>query len=145
MGSSTKTRKFLIATHGTFAQGAKSSLDIIAGAQDNVYLVQAYLDDINTLEMELDALLKSSPATEEWVVFTDLLGGSVTNQLARYAAAGNVHIIAGFNLPLLLEMILADTEVPVDAIVEEVLSRAREQMVYVNKVLSGPHNNDDEL
>src|SRR3569833_2609897 len=119
MGSSTKTRKFLIATHGTFAQGAKSSLDIIAGVQDNVYLVQAYLDDINTLEMELDALLKSSPSTEEWVVFTDLLGGSVTNQLARYAAAGNIRFIAGFNLRLLLEI---------------VMSSAREQMVYVNKV-----------
>ena len=145
MGSSVKTRKFLIATHGTFAQGAKSSLDIIAGAQDNVYLIQAYLDDINTLEMELDTLLKNSPATEEWVVFTDLLGGSVTNQLARYATRGNVHIIAGFNLPLLLEMILADTEIPVDAIVEEVLSRAREQMVYVNKILAGPNNTEEEL
>ena len=145
MGSSVKTRKFLIATHGTFAQGAKSSLDIIAGAQDNVYLVQAYLDDINSVEMELDVLLKGSPATEEWVVFTDLLGGSVTNQLARYATTGNVHIIAGFNLPLLLEMILADTDIPVDAIVEDVLSRAREQMVYVNKILAGPHNNEEEL
>jgi hypothetical protein len=39
-----KTRKYLIATHGSFAKGIKSSLDIIIGPMDNVFLIEAYLD-----------------------------------------------------------------------------------------------------
>lgn len=143
MGNSTKTRKFLIATHGTFAQGIKSSLDIIAGPQENVFLIQAYLDDINSIEAELDTLLKNRGEDEEWIVFSDLLGGSITNQLVRYASGENVYIIAGFNLPLLLEVVLSDTDIPVEAVIEDVLSRARDQMVYVNKLLQPTNNGAD--
>jgi len=143
MGNSAKTRKFLIATHGTFAQGIKSSLDIIAGPQENVFLIQAYLDDINSIEAELDNLLKNRGENEEWIVFSDLLGGSITNQLIRYTSGENVYIIAGFNLPLLLEVVLSDTDIPVEAIIEDILSRARDQMVYVNKLLQPKNNGGD--
>ena len=143
MGNSTKTRKFLIATHGTLAQGIKSSLDIIAGSQENIFLVQAYLDDNHSLESELDNLLKGRGENEEWIVFSDLLGGSITNQLVRYIAGGNVYIIAGFNLPLLLEVVLSDAEIPLEAIIEDVLSGARDQIVYVNKLLQSTNNDGD--
>ena len=143
MGNSAKTRKFLIATHGNFAQGIKSSLDIIAGPQENIFLVQAYLDDIQSIETELDNLLKDKGENEEWIVFSDLLGGSITNQLVRHIPGGDVYIIAGFNLPLLLEVVLSDVEIPMEAIIEDVLSRARDQMVYVNKLLQSPNNEGD--
>ena len=143
MGNSTKTRKFLIATHGTFAQGIKSSLDIIAGPQENIFLIEAYLDDINSIEAQLDQLLKDRGENEEWIVFSDLLGGSITNQLVRYISGENVYIIAGFNLPLLLELVLSDTEIPVEAVIEDILGRARDQMVYVNKLLQTQHKGDD--
>lgn len=142
MGDNTKTRKFLIATHGTFAQGLRSSLDVIAGAQENVYFIQAYLDNIDSIQDELETLLKNKGPQEEWVIFTDLLGGSITNQVVRYASGEHVHIIAGVNLPLLLELVLTDPSIPVEAVIEDILIKAREQMVYVNKLLQS--NNDPD-
>ncbi|HVV03437.1 MAG TPA: hypothetical protein VHC96_04405 [Puia sp.] len=142
MGDSTKTRKFLIATHGTFAKGLKSSLDVIAGPQENVFFIQAYLDNVDSIQDELETLLKNKGPREEWVIFTDLLGGSVTNQVVRYASGEHVHIIAGVNLPLLLELVLSDPAIPVEAVVEDILIKAREQMVYVNKLLQS--NNDPD-
>ncbi|MBN8855630.1 MAG: hypothetical protein BGO55_23370 [Sphingobacteriales bacterium 50-39] len=142
MGDNTKTRKFLIATHGTFAQGLRSSLDVIAGAQENVYFIQAYLDNMDSIQDELETLLKNKGPQEEWVIFTDLLGGSITNQVVRYASGEHVHIIAGVNLPLLLELVLTDPSIPVEAVIEDILIKAREQMVYVNKLLQS--NNDPD-
>ena len=142
MGDSTKTRKFLIATHGSFAQGLKSSLDVIAGPQKDVFFIQAYLDNIDSIQNELEALLKNKGPHEEWVIFTDLLGGSITNQVVRYAFGEYVHIIAGVNLPLLLELVLSDPAIPVEAVVEDIIIKAREQMVYVNKLLQS--NNDPD-
>ncbi len=45
MDKSNGTRKFLIATHGTLAAGIKSSLNIIIGKVEHVFLIQAYVDE----------------------------------------------------------------------------------------------------
>jgi fructoselysine/glucoselysine PTS system EIIA component len=141
-----KTRKFLIATHGALAEGFRSSLDLIAGAGEAVVILQAYLDESEPVDEELKRLFgevggKSEVGVgekeTEWVVFSDLLGGSITNQLVRAAAGKNIHIIAGFNLPLLIEVVLSDPGTPVEEILTEAIGRAREQMVYVNQLMAG--------
>ena len=130
-------RKFLIATHGAFAQGVKSSLDMIIGPSDNVFLIQAYLEENTPLDAEIERLLQQDGDGHEWVVFSDLLGGSVNNQILRYALWPNVHVVSGFNLPLLIEIIMSDPASPVKDVIENALLAAREQMVYVNKLISG--------
>jgi fructoselysine/glucoselysine PTS system EIIA component len=132
----TKTRKFLIATHGALASGFRSSLELIAGAGDSVHLLQAYLDESPPVDEELARILAGAEVNEEWVVFSDLLGGSITNQLVQAAAGKDVHIIAGFNLPLLIEVVLADPEEPIAGILEAAIGKAREQLVYVNSLIN---------
>jgi fructoselysine and glucoselysine-specific PTS system IIA component len=150
-----KTRKFLIATHGALAGGFRSSLELIAGASDTVFILQAYLDESIPLEEELDSLFRQTGEDEEWVVFSDLLGGSITNQLVRAAsrvaarasagagAGTNIHIVAGFNLPLLIEVVLSDPETPVEEVLEQAIARAREQLVYVNKLITLKNNESE--
>jgi fructoselysine/glucoselysine PTS system EIIA component len=139
-------RKFMIATHGAFAEGIRSSLDIIIGKTENVFLIQAYLDENKSIEEELSVLIKDGQG-EEWIIFTDLLGGSINNQVLRYAAGrsagpsgAKIHIVAGFNLPLLIEVLLSDPEGPAEEIIEDAVTKAREQMVYVNKLIAIPNN-----
>ncbi|SDP59851.1 PTS system, mannose-specific IIA component/PTS system, fructoselysine and glucoselysine-specific IIA component [Mucilaginibacter sp. OK268] len=129
-------RKFLIATHGAFAKGIKSSLDMIIGETDNVFLIQAYLDDNISVEDELAAVLTHITADDELVIFTDLLGGSVNNIMIREALKPNVHIVSGFNLPLLIEVIMGDAGTPVTEVIETAIIDGKEQMVYVNKLIT---------
>jgi mannose/fructose-specific phosphotransferase system component IIA len=129
-------RKFLIATHGAFAKGIKSSLDMIIGETDNVFLIQAYLDDNISVEDELAAVLTNITANDELVIFTDLLGGSVNNIMIREALKPNVHIVSGFNLPLLIEVIMGDAGTPVTEVIETAIIDGKEQMVYVNKLIT---------
>lgn len=145
----TKTRKFLIATHGALASGFRSSLELIAGASDAVHILQAYLDESRPVEEELAELFGQTGEDEEWVVFSDLLGGSITNQLVLAASrvgagvGANIHIIAGFNLPLLIELVLSDPQTPVEELIEEAIGRAREQLVYVNKLITQKNNESE--
>ena len=129
-------RKFLIATHGAFAKGIKSSLDMIIGETDNVFLIQAYLDDHISVEDELAAVLTHITTDDELVIFTDLLGGSVNNIMIREALKENVHIVSGFNLPLLIEVIMGDAGTPVTEVIETAIIDGKEQMVYVNKLIT---------
>jgi fructoselysine/glucoselysine PTS system EIIA component len=136
------TRKFLIATHGTFSAGAKSSLDLIIGETAQLFIIQAYANENVAIEDEIKAILDQVGTQDELIVFTDIMGGSVTNQLVQHALKPNVHIVSGFNLPLLIEAILGDADTPVNELIEAAISNAKEQIVYVNKLLITSNNND---
>ncbi|TWI98660.1 fructoselysine and glucoselysine-specific PTS system IIA component [Mucilaginibacter frigoritolerans] len=136
------TRKFLIATHGTFSAGVKSSLELIIGETAQLFILQAYNNENTSIEYEIKIIMEQVGEQDELIVFSDIMGGSVTNQLVQHALRPNVHIVSGFNLPLLIEIILGDTNTPVDELIETAISNAKEQMVYVNKLLSTPSNND---
>jgi mannose/fructose-specific phosphotransferase system component IIA len=144
MDQQSKARKFLIAAHGAFAKGIKSSLDMIIGETDNVFLIQAYLDESRPVENELAEVLENLKGDEELVIFTDLLGGSVNNVMLRNALRENVHIVSGFNLPLLIEIILSDTDTPVVEVLESAIANAKEQMVYVNRLIATNNNQDND-
>lgn len=144
MDQQPKARRFLIATHGAFAKGVKSSLDIIIGETDNIFLIQAYLDESRSVEDELAEVLETITENEELVIFTDLLGGSVNNIMLRNALRENVHIVSGFNLPLLIEVILGDADTPVIEVIESAINNAKEQMVYVNKLITLNNDQDND-
>jgi len=137
------TRKFLIATHGTLASGIKSSLDIIIGATNNLFLIQAYTEENKSLEDEIVAILEQISDDEELIVFSDLLGGSVTNQILQYGLRSNVHVVSGFNLALIIEILLSDTEVRSEKVINEAIDNAKSQMVYVNQLLTIQDNEND--
>ena len=134
----TKTRKFLIVSHGGLARGIKSSLELIAGTADGVYVLEAYVEENKPIEEELSRLFAEDEV--EWVVFSDLLGGSVTNQVVRAGNGKAVHIVAGYNLPLVIEVVLSDPGIPAEEILGEAVGSAREQLVYVNPLLIQPDN-----
>ena len=131
------TRKFLIATHGTLAAGIKSSLDIIIGSMEHVFLLQAYVDEQISVEAELQKILTQINDNDELVVFTDILGGSITNHILQHALRPNVYVVSGVNLPLVIDIMLSDSSTPVEDMISAAIENAREQMVFVNKLLGG--------
>lgn len=75
MENNNKIRKFLIATHGTFSSGVKSSLDIIIGPMDNVFLIEAYTNENVTIEDQIADVMNQVDENDELIVFTDISGG----------------------------------------------------------------------
>lgn len=128
-------RTFLIASHGRFASGIKTSLDIIIGEQENILVLDAYAEGNENLSEKLEELFAALAPETELVVFTDLMGGSVTNQMLQAANGRDFQLVAGMNLPLLIEVILADPDAPIEKTIEEAVARAKEQLVYVSQMI----------
>ncbi len=135
-------RKFLITGHGTFSSGIKSSLDLIIGQTEHLYVIDAYVDGNTSIENGIHSLFKNMESDDEIIVFTDLMGGSITNQVLRYGLRENVHVVSGMNLPLLIEILLADSETPVEEVIENAIVNAREQVTYVNKIITKVNDHD---
>lgn len=104
-------KKILIATHGHLADGYKSSLSILAGRQDQVCYVNAYVDDSDYTQA-IRAFIDSVGSDDEGVIFTDLHGGSVCQRVAleRPGLDGVFHI-TGANLALVIEVLLTDEKI----------------------------------
>ena len=133
-------RKFLIAAHGTFSSGMKSSLDIIIGDTNNLFVIDAYTDGNKSIEDNILTVLSHVNEDDELIVFSDLMGGSITNQVLRFGLRPNVHVVSGVNLGLVIDVILSPESSSAADAIETAIVNAREQMVYVNKLI----NKDNE-
>ncbi len=89
--------------------------------------------------------MQSLESDDELLVFTDLLGGSITNQVLRVTQGKHVHVVSGFNLALLIEILMADGDEPAEEIIESAIANAKDQMVYVTKLMksNNEENSDD--
>jgi len=101
-----------------------------------MHLIGAYVEENKGIEEEIEAVLKNVGEGDELIIFTDLLGGSITNQVLRCTQGRNVHIVSGFNLALLIEVLMADAGTPAGEVIESAIANAKEQLVYVNKMTS---------
>ena len=137
-------RKYLIATHGSFAGGICTSLEMIAGKNENIYLIEGYTENSRPVDVQLDSVMESISADDELFIFTDLMGGSITNQLMKLATKKNVFLVSGLNLPLLLEIILAGEDIPAEDLIESAITNAREQILFVNKLIPQTDDKTDQ-
>ena len=97
-------KKFLFATHGTLAAGAKSTLELLIGNVADITCLTAYVNPDDNVDEQLKAYFSEVSDEDQVIVCTDLMGGSVNQKIVPYAQKKNVFLIAGFNLPLLLEL-----------------------------------------
>ena len=96
----------LVTGHGHFATGLNSSLELIAGAQPNVALVDFEADhSIEVLKENLTKALDSLKEYDGVLVLSDLPGGSpfkTAVELKFERPDQAIEVIAGTNLPLLI-------------------------------------------
>lgn len=100
----------IVTGHGHFAAGLTSSIDLIAGPQDNYVAVDFDGEGTEKLENDLKAAIEKLSGCEGIIVFSDLAGGSPFKTAAIVTADNpNVKVIAGTNLPMLCEIAMART------------------------------------
>jgi PTS system N-acetylgalactosamine-specific IIA component len=102
------TKRALVAGHADFASGLVSAVDMITGRGNVLVPIQVRGlcgDDIQAL---LLASLRESGAR---VIFTDLQAGSCTMAARRVLReVEGVVLVAGANLPMLLDFVLSTSE-----------------------------------
>lgn len=129
-------RHIIVATHGRFAEGILNSVALIMGEQKEVRPFCAFVDQGVNLDDQVDGLLSEIPADDEILVIADLMGGSVCNEFIRRLDRPGLHILAGLNLAMLLE-IIANGDLPIDEVVDNAVELSRESIVYCNPLALG--------
>lgn len=130
-------KKFIIASHGNLAQELKNSVQMIMG---DAYEMEAVcMDSERTMESikeEISEKLSDEDTSAEYIILTDVLGGSIANLCAEFTNSSNVHVITGFNLSLVLEMISLKDAMSTNDLIDHCVHQAKNGIVYVNELLS---------
>ena len=138
-------RHYLLISHGTLAEGLKSSVELIAGKQENLYFINAYINKSTNIPQEVSKIIDQHlTQDDELLVFTDILGGSVNNAVTEFTQNPQVHIITGMNLPLILNILLEDND-NIIADIESSLELAKENMCYYNKYIQNSVISDEDF
>lgn len=137
-------KKIIIASHQYLAQGLKSTLEYIVPNTVEVIDINAYIENIS-VENQILTSLEQCNEEEQIFVFTDLLGGSVNQEFIEKIAKYNIELIAGANLPIIMTIVLrvGEQDLTKDDI-RVAIEEARDQLVYVNDLLSTQEIDEDD-
>ncbi len=127
-------KRFIIATHAYMSKGMKTSLELILGKQDNVSVYCAYAQDEPYFKPLIIKEIEEH-SDDEFVIMTDLLGGSVNNDLLELTSRGNVHLITGINLILVMSILLTIPNCEdIVSTIHQCIEDAKTGIVYCNEI-----------
>ena len=134
-------KQILIATHGKMASGIRYTVELIVGKMEGIETIDAYVTPEDNVEEKFEEYFRKHEQ-DRVIVFTDLMGGSVNQKLMEYSKRENVTLITGTNLPVLMQVMLADDDVTDDEI-QEYIEDARSELQMV--CLEEKKTNTDEV
>ncbi|MTK12901.1 MAG: PTS sugar transporter subunit IIA [Clostridiaceae bacterium] len=99
----------VVCGHGNFASGILSSLELIAGKQENVAGVDFVINDnIESLQSKLEDAAKELSSCEGILFLTDIAGGSPFRICALLCQElKNSRVVSGTNVGMILEISLS--------------------------------------
>ena len=100
-------REIILASHGALAAGMADTAQMIIGDQPGLRILSLQPGSHpDALKRQIENWLAETSA-DEVLILTDLWGGSVNNALLGLTQDPRVHIIAGMNLNLVLQLCLS--------------------------------------
>lgn len=134
-------------SHGTFAPGLHNALGMMVGAERTDILSTSMLDGMSadTFRKNFTKLIEAVCPEDEILLLADIIGGSplstAMDVLGQKGLLENTVAIGGMNLPLALGAAMADADVPLNEVADEIISEAAEQL----KPFLVGNDSDDEI
>lgn len=137
----------IVATHGNFASGIISSVNLIAGEQND-------LIGVNFVEGQSSEELKqnlekaiSDISCDEILILTDLMGGTpfnISSTISTSTDNKKIKVVSGMNLPMLMEAVFSREQTDLDSLITVIKESAIDGISDLDTI-SKAENNVEEL
>ena len=138
---------FILTGHGHFSNGLKSAIDMVAGEQPAFEIVPFEGDKAGEYGDTLRAAItKMRSECDGVLVFVDLLGGTPFNQSMLVSAdVDNMAVVAGTNLPMLIELIMTRSDSStLDELVEKAVQVGKDGVITMALPTAGDDEDDED-
>lgn len=95
----------VLVTHGNLAREFLTAMEHIVGPQQQIAAIPiGPQDDMAQRREEIETAIADVNSGEGAIVLSDLFGGTPSNLAISFLDAGNIEVIAGINLPMLIRL-----------------------------------------
>ncbi|MBA3247952.1 MAG: hypothetical protein H0T63_07705 [Pyrinomonadaceae bacterium] len=129
----------VIVTHGQFANELLAAAEMIVGPVAHIAAISiGWHDDVELARAEIERAIGSVSQGRGVLLLTDMFGGTPTNIAAMFLAEGEVEVVTGVNLPMVIKLASQTDEESLAAVAERVRDQGKEAIYLAGDLLSAP-------
>ncbi|MEX1595324.1 PTS sugar transporter subunit IIA [Enterococcus lactis] len=134
----------ILASHGEFAQGLKQTATMIIGDSVPIHALSAFRDEDESILVQIKKLLATIDI-EETYILTDILGGSVNNDMLTIIKEyEGLQLITGMNLPLVISIATYNGKIG-ESELEKLIRESQQSVIDCRKLLVEQLTGGDDL
>ena len=127
----------LLVTHGRLAEELKSATEHVVGPQQALRTVCiGPQDDMESRREEILEAIKAVDSGDGVILLTDMFGGTPSNLAISAMGSGNVEVIAGVNLPMLIKLASVRSTAKLNEAVDKAQEAGRKYIRVASKELA---------
>lgn len=127
----------IIVSHGKLGEELLNALTIILGEVSNIEAISiGWYDDVEDSKRKINQSLKRVDQKNGVLIFTDMFGGTPSNLSFTFQKEGQVEIITGVNLPMLIKFVSLQRSNNLKDVARKVVEQGKKN-IHLASVLLG--------
>lgn len=127
----------VIVSHGQVATELLVAAETVVGDLSHIAAVSiGWHDDVETAKDEIARAIKKVSSGGGVLLLTDMFGGTPTNISAMFIAEGEVEIVTGVNLPMVIKLASQSKEISLGEMAKEVEEQGRQAIYRTGDLLA---------
>lgn len=127
----------VIVSHGQLANELLAATEAVVGKMDNLAAVSIdWNDDVEKANEEISRAIKKVSSGGGVLLLTDMFGGTPTNISAMFIADGEVEIVTGVNLPMVIKLAAQTEEISLAEMAKKVEEQGKHSIHRAAELLT---------
>ena len=127
----------VLVTHGQLAKEFKAAVEHVVGPQEAFETVSIGPDDdMEQRREDIVAAVRAAEKGDGVIILTDMFGGTPSNLAISVMDEGNVDVLAGVNLPMLIKLARVRENRPMEAALVEAQEAGRKYIAVASRILA---------
>jgi mannose PTS system EIIA component len=127
----------VIVTHGQLASEFLAAAEMIVGPVTHITSVSiGWHDDVDAANAEIERAIKQVSQGHGVLLLTDMFGGTPTNIASMFLVEGEVEMVTGVNLPMVIKLASQTAEESLPAVARRVRDLGREGIYLAGDLLA---------
>jgi PTS system mannose-specific IIA component len=125
----------VIVTHGTLCKELLETVKRIVGKVSHMECVGIDWDeDVEAGKKRINNAIKRQNTGSGVIIFTDMFGGTPSNISFSFLEKGNIEVITGVNLPMLLKFTFVQRSTDINSVAESVCKEGKSAIYLASSI-----------
>ncbi|HLL16627.1 MAG TPA: PTS sugar transporter subunit IIA [Pyrinomonadaceae bacterium] len=129
----------VIVTHGHLATELLAAAEMIIGHVAHIAAISiGWHDDVDTARAEIERAIARVSEGRGVLILTDMFGGTPTNIASMFFVEGEVEVVTGVNLPMVIKLASQTDAEPLAVVAGRVRDQGQQAIHLAGELLAAP-------